>query len=216
MKSLIPFTLVCILFIGCSKDRLTANGDQTTETRFPGEFTGLNTSGSNRVHVEYGTTFEVELKGSANLLPAFKTKIMSGTLYVGYENASVQHDDVEVFITLPQIKKVSISGTSHVNLEGFFEPTDRFNLSISGSGQILAEDVFETEKLHIDISGKGNADLQNVICEEADVNISGKGDASITVHQKLKARISGSGRVYYNGDPIVDSDISGSGKVVKL
>lgn len=216
MKILISITFICMLFIGCSKDRLTANGDQTTETRFPGEFTGLNTGGSNRIYVEHGPTFKVELKGSANLLSSFKTKIMSGTLYLGYENVSVKQDDVEVYITLPKLQKVSISGASDVNLEGSFTATDYFNLSISGSGKILAEDAFESAELNIDISGKGKADLQKITCRKAEVNISGKGDASITVLQKLKARISGSGRIFYNGDPTVDAEVSGSGQVVKL
>lgn len=216
MKVLISFTLISILFIGCSKDRLTASGDKTTETRFPGEFTGLNASGSNPVHITYGTAFKIELKGSGNLLPYFKTKIMSSTLYLGYEKASVQQDDVEVFITLPVIKKLAISGKSTVDIEGSFAATDYFRLSISGTGHAIVKDAFESDEVLIDISGSGKADLQKISSKKAEVNISGKGDAIVKVQDKLKARISGSGKIYYTGDPEVDAELSGSGKVIKL
>lgn len=216
MKVLILLTLISVLFIGCSKERLTASGDKTIEIRFPGEFTGLNTSGSNPVHITYGTTFKIELKGSGNLLPYFKTRNMSSTLYLGYEKESVQHDDVEVFVTMPVIKKLAISGKSTVNIERTFPATDYFRLSISGSGRVLIKDAFEADEVLIDISGNGRADLQKISSKEADVNISGKGDASVKVQDILKARISGSGNVYYTGDPEVDAKLSGSGKVIKL
>ncbi len=216
MKVLISFTLISILFIGCSKDQLTASGDKTTEARFPGEFTGLNASGSNPVHITYGATFKVELKGSGNLLPYFKTKVMSSTLYLGYEKANVQQDDVEVFVTIPVIKKLAISGKSVVDIEGSFAATDDFWLSISGTGQAVVKDAFDSDEVFIDISGNGKADVQKISSKEAEVNISGKGDVSLKVENKLKARISGSGKVYYSGDPEVDAEISGSGKVIKL
>lgn len=216
MKVLISFTLICTLFAGCSKDRLTASGDKTTETRFPGEFTGLSTSGSNPVHIAYGTTFKIELKGSGNLLPYFKTRVMTSTLYLGYEKASVQHDDVEVFITLPIIKKLAISGKSTVSIAGSFAATDYFRLSISGTGQVFVKDAFQSDEVLIDISGNGKADLQNISSKDAKVHLSGKGDVSIKVQNKLKARISGSGNVYYTGDPEVDAALTGSGKVIKI
>jgi len=46
--------------------------------------------------------------------------------------------------------------------------------------------------------------------------VSGSGTARVDVAQKLKARVSGSGDVYYEGDPVVDGDVSGSGKILKI
>lgn len=217
MRFLIIFTCVSILFItGCKKDRLTASGDQTTDIRFPGEFTGINTSGSTPVQVSYGTEFKVELRGSSNLIPYFKTNIINGTLYLGYEKASVQHDDVQAFITLPSIRNTALSGSGKISIEGDFPAINEFKASISGSGDILVNDTFEAEKVLINLSGSGKADLLKVDSKEAEVDISGSGNASLTVQNKLKAKISGSGKVYYSGSPEVDAKVSGSGKVIKL
>lgn len=215
MKFLL-FISISILFLGCSKDRLTASGDKIAETRFPGTFTGVNTSGSTAVQIIYGTEFKVELKGSNNLIPYFKTNVINGTLYLGYENANVQHDDLEAVVTLPAIRKAALSGSGKINVEGNFPAINEFKLSISGSGNILVKDTFEADETSVNISGSGKADLLKVISNEAEVDISGSGNASLNVLDKLKARISGSGKIYYSGNPDVDADVNGSGKVIKL
>lgn len=217
MKFLLLFTCASILLItGCKKDRLTASGDQITDIRFPGEFSGINTSGSTAVQITYGTEFKVELRGSNNLIPYYKTKIINGTLYLGYENASVQHDDVKAFITLPGISNVALSGSGKININGDFPAVNKLKLSISGSGDILVNDPFEAEEVLVNISGSGKADLLKVDSKKAEVDISGSGNATLSIQDKLKAKISGSGKVYYNGSPEVDASISGSGKVIKL
>nr|WP_121273080.1 head GIN domain-containing protein [Pedobacter schmidteae] len=216
MKFLPLFAIISILFLSCSKDKLTASGDKTTETRFPGQFSGVNASGSNPVKISYGPEFKVEIKGSNNLIPYFKTNILNNTLYLGYEKASVQHDDIEIFISLPAIRKAVLSGSGKISIEGAFPNTSELKLSISGSGDILVKDKFETEESLVSISGSGKADLQKVDSKKAQIDISGSGTATVNVQNKLKADISGSGKVYYMGSPEVDADISGSGKVIKL
>ncbi|MDR6782508.1 hypothetical protein ABIE26_001004 [Pedobacter africanus] len=216
MKSIATLTLIGFLFIGCSKDRLTASGDKTTETRTPGEFTGINTSGSNTIYISYGTEFKVELRGSNNLIPYFKTNVINKTLYLGYENASIQHDDVEAYVTLPDLRKASLSGSGKITIQGTFPSSDELKVSISGSGNITAQDAFDADQVLVNISGSGKADLQQINAQKAEVDISGSGDVRVKVQNKLKARISGSGKVYYTGSPEVDADVSGSGKVVKF
>lgn len=213
-----PLLFICIsiLFLACSKDKLTASGDQATDTRYPGEFTGISTSGSTPVQITYGTEFKVEIMGSNNLIPYFKTNIINGTLYLGYENASVQHDDIKAHITLPAIRKVALSGSGKISIEGAFSSVNELKFSISGSGDILVKDQFDSDESFVNISGSGKADLLKVNSKNAEVDISGSGSASLKVQNKLEANISGSGKVYYSGSPEVDADISGSGKVIKL
>jgi hypothetical protein len=216
MRNLLLYVYISLLFISCSKDRLTASGDKITEERNPGNFTGINASGSNPVHVVYGADFKVILKGSDNLIPHFKTKVMSSVLYLEYERTSVQHDDIEVFITMPLIDRVSLSGSGEVEIKGQFPDVDTFRASLSGSGEIEVDETFNARQARVDISGSGNADLEKLNAKNADIDISGSGDVKIKVQDLLKAAISGSGKVYYWGTPQVNSDISGSGKVIKF
>ena len=64
--------------------------------------------------------------------------------------------------------------------------------------------------------GSGNVKSFGFIVQKAEDDIKGSGDASVNVTQDLKVRINGSGSVYYQGNPpVVNSQISGSGKLIK-
>lgn len=216
MKTSLLIAFLSIFLFSCSKDRITASGDQITETRQPGTFDGVFSSGATNVHITYGNEYKIVLKGSNNLIPYFKTKIVSGHLYAGYERVNIQHDDIEVFITLPALSRAALSGSGTLQIKGQFPAQEKLKVSISGSGDVLATDQIEYEETSVDISGSGQANLEKIRSEEADIDISGSGDVRITVYDTLKARISGSGKIYYRGNPTVDSKISGSGSVVKL
>lgn len=216
MRTITLLTLAVLFLTSCSKDRLTASGDKTTETRNPGTFTGINGSGSNNIHVDYGNEFKVILKGSNNLIPHFKTEIMGSTLYLSYNRVNVQHDDIEIFVTMPAINYVSLSGSGEVDIRGAFPETELFKLNISGSGEVEVDNAFSVKKADINISGSGEADLAKLDSKQADIDVSGSGDVKIKVQDVLKARISGSGKIYYLGSPQLDTKVSGSGKVIKL
>lgn len=216
MKNLILLALSTLLFLSCSKDRLTANGDKITETRNPGEFKGVSISGSTDAHITYGNEFKVVLRGSSNLIPRFESKIRSGILYLEYEHVNVKHDDIEIYVTMPLVERLAISGSGEIDVEGDFPPSDKLRVLVSGSGSVELDRPLTVDQTSVDISGSGNADLEKLQTKTADVDVSGSGDVKIKVQNNLKARISGSGKIYYLGSPVVDSSISGSGKVIKL
>lgn len=216
MKTITSFVLLGLLFISCSKDRLTASGDKITQVREVRDFTGVDADGSTDIHISYGTEFKVTLKGSDNLIPYFKTEVIGRNLHLGYERVNVRHDDIQVYVTLPAIQYINLSGSAHVDISGGFPLIDHLQVVVSGSGEVEAEDAVEVAEAEISISGSGEADLKKVSTAEAAVHVSGSGDARISVTDFLKARISGSGKIYYSGNPQLDSQISGSGKLIKF
>lgn len=216
MRTILFIAIISLLSISCTKDRLTADGNKITEVRQPGNFTGVHSSGANPITITYGAETKIELKGSANLIPRYKTEIRNGVVNLEYEHVNVQNDDIEVFVTLPALKKVSMSGSGKVSISGAFPNTDIFRLSISGSSKTTVNDTFSADEVNVDVSGSGNADLEKITAKKGDVTISGSGDVRTTVENSLKARISGSGKIYYTGNAQVDSQISGSGKVIKF
>jgi len=216
MKKIITAMFISIFLMSCAKEKLTANGDKITETRTPGNFTGVNLSGAKTVQITYGTEYKVEIKGSSNLIPYFKTKIIANNLYLSYDKVSVQHDDLEILVTLPQIKNAALSGSGRMAISGAFPWIDELKTSVSGSGEITAQSVFEVKDLLMNISGSGKIDLEKILAKEAEVDISGSGNGKVHVQEELKASISGSGHLFYIGNPEIDSKISGSGKLIKL
>ncbi|MBC8052292.1 MAG: DUF2807 domain-containing protein [Sphingobacteriaceae bacterium] len=215
MKIQLLSIAIIVFFASCTKDRLTADGNIITEVRTTGTFKELRSSGSNHIHVTYGPQFKVEVRGSANLVSRYKTKVYNNTLDLGYEFVNVRRDDIEVYITMPKISGVSLSGSGNVDLYGNFEDTDFFNLRISGSATTRAHNTFNASHLVVNISGSGDADLEKLTCRNAEVHISGSGDTRLACTERLDVHISGSGKVYYSGNPFVESSINGSGKVIK-
>lgn len=216
MKTLLFIGLFAAVLTSCTKERLEANGNKITEPRTPGTFDGVSSSGSNRVYISQGTEFRVELRGSSNLIGSFETKVRGNTLELGYRNASVSDDDIEVFITMPELEFLALTGSGEMSIRGEFPARDKFNLRISGSGDIVLQDQLQAKDVDIDLSGSGKAELENLQAENADIDISGSGNVKLSVSAHLRSRISGSGQVFYRGNPQLDSKVTGSGKVVKF
>lgn len=217
MRTVLFIILFGTFLTSCTKERLTGNGEIVTDTRSISGFTGIHSSGSNRLFVNHGPEFKVEVKGSSNLVPRYKTIVRNNTLELGYENRlNIHGDDIQVFVTLPAIKNVSLSGSGKVRISGNFPATQLFRLSISGSADVDVMDEFQCNSLSTSISGSGNANLLPILAQDADVTISGSGDVRVSAEQKLKVKISGSGDVFYSGSPEVSANISGSGQVRKI
>ena len=205
-----------VAFTSCKKDPVTGNGSIQTQEREVSAFTKVSTQGSTIIHIVQGTDFEVKVKGYANLLPYLKTTVNNGTLSVRYEDTrNVRNDNSEVYITMPVLTGLSSSGSGDMHVAGEFNNNTNFDAHISGSADITVEKG-AAENFVLHSSGSGSFDSFGFIAQHADIAISGSGAARITVGQKLKVKINGSGSVYYKGDPAtVDNDISGSGKVIK-
>ena len=123
--------------------------------------------------------------------------------------------------------RLNISG--HGKINGAFE-CDNFSSRISGSGEIDSEIVCKNfsssvsgsgyikltgsaADMDITVSGSGNLMLSEFQTNNADLDISGSGLIHVWVLDRLNARVSGSGRVQYRGNPIVDFSGSGSGRL---
>jgi hypothetical protein len=216
MRTTLFIAIISLFFFSCTKDRLVADGNIITEVRNPGTFTGVHSSGANPIKIAYGNEFKVEIRGSGNLIPRYKSNIHNGILNLGYEFVNVRKDDIEVFVTMPAINSASMSGSGKLDINGNFPAQNLFRLTISGSSNTNVNDTFNADEVNVTISGSGDANLEKILSKKGDVKISGSGDVRLSVQNTLKVRISGSGKIYYTGNAAVDSEISGSGTVVKF
>jgi len=216
MKSFLIAILTSLFFTSCAKEHLEGNGNIVTETRTLPSFSGVSTSGSKHINILYGDEYKVELRGSSNLLSVYQTKIEGKTLELGFENrVRITHDDIQVWVTLPRLNKVILSGSGKVKICGNFPRLENFEAFVSGSGDIELNDDVQADNVRINLSGSAKADLDKLECDYADANVSGSGDIHIGVQKHLNAHISGSGKIYLWGNARVDSRISGSGKVIR-
>lgn len=188
---------------------------------------------SGDLHLKQGSTTSLELEGDSDDLEDVVTEVKNGTLVIKYKNNkgwSFGRDRVTIYLTMPEVSSVSLGGSGKIIGENTIESDDLY-LSVSGSGKIElkleVDDLTQkisgsgnievsgsADRAEISISGSGNLDALDLEVDEYEVKISGSGKCKINVGDSLEANISGSGSVYYKGDPDrIRSNVSGSGKV---
>lgn len=194
-------------------------------------FTGVNFGIPGTLTVRQGNSYSVELEGDESDLEKIEVKVKNDRLIIKTKgNSWSRLGKITGTVTLPNIENLGVSGSGTIKSQGTLN-TDDLALAVSGSGDmevsISAEDVTvavsgsgeieiegDCEDMEIAISGSGGLEADELKAQDVGAAISGSGEAYVNVSGKLEARISGSGDVYYTGNPTdIDSRVSGSGNV---
>ena len=107
-------------------------------------------------------------------------------------------------------------------------------MQIAGSGDIRIPDL-TADKLEVDVAGSGSAKIDGGRVNEAEVSIAGSGDCNLAceidtleadiagsgdvtakVRNRLEYSIIGSGNIYYYGNPVLEGNKVGSGKLQQM
>jgi carbon monoxide dehydrogenase subunit G len=235
MKKVI-FILTGLAFIFAGNLQLLAQKDVQKEVRSVSDFTIVDIGIAGEVYLSQGSAFKLELEGDAILLEEIETSVSGETLKIRYPQSFFQRNQskVKVYITMPVIEGLNISGSARLNAETPVKASAiDFNISgsgrvkianlqaetvnsrISGSGGIELGGSANIHEMKITISGSGSLNVLDLPAEKAFITISGSGSCRVKVTDYLEARISGSGVVYYSGKPQIEAKISGSGKVLQ-
>ncbi len=193
-----------------------------------------------KLYLAQGDKQSVEIVAKESTLDELITEVKDRELIIRYKGANKFWNDfqpgkVEIYITLPEINAITVSGSGDVFNDGAIS-SRILNLTVSGSGKIKLDDLEaervkclqsgsgniyldgngEATDLNISISGSGNFVGEDFEAKDVSVRISGSGGADVHCNENLKARIAGSGNINYNGNPNIDQSIAGSGKVQEL
>lgn len=236
LNILIVSALLLTLFVLPSCKKISGEGAIVTEQRSVADFKEIRSDISGNVYVTEGTNYEVRIEAQQNIIDVIETVLNANILTVRVKNNTTikNNANIKVYITLPKLNGVTISGSGNVQALSDFNTDDLF-LKISGSGNMRLNEVIATNvdaKISgsgemsigsgsvtdetIDISGSGSIDFINLQAKNGDIKISGSGNARVFVTDKLKVRISGSGDVVYKGTPLIDVSTSGSGSLKPL
>jgi hypothetical protein len=190
---------------------------QKRETREVGSFTKIAFRSPGKVYLKQGSPQKVEIEGTAEILEKIKTKVDDGKLSIGPEdnwNWNWGDDDkVTVYITAPTFEGLSISGSGDMIAQTKIT-SGNLKLNVSGSGSLQAE--IDAADVDADVSGSGDMDLKGK-CKSFNTNISGSGKVILnaSIAGEAEFDISGSGKVEASGtSQSVEAEITGSGKVL--
>ncbi len=191
---------------------------QKRETRDVSTFTKISFRAPGKVYVKQGSPQKVEIEGSADALEKIKTKVEDGKLSIGPEGKWFDwswgdDDKVTVYITVANIETLSVSGSGDLIAQTKITGNN-LKLNVSGSGSLEAE--IDAADVDADVSGSGDMDLTGK-CKNFTADISGSGGVTLTaaIADAAEFDISGSGKVQASGSAqSVKAEITGSGKIL--
>ena len=214
-------SIIVALIVMClsSCNVKTGSGNIISETRRVGKFEGIRSSGSIDMEVKNGPNFLVEIEGDDNILPFVISEVKGDIINVHYKSGtSYRNVHVKAFITSPAINKMIVSGSGNIISKNMLKDDDQIELKISGSGNITAS--VDAPRMEADISGSGQINLKGrtkkfegsvtgsgdlkcreLLAEHSNVKITGSGTAHVFASSRLKATTTGSGNIFYSGNP---------------
>ncbi|MBV8252475.1 MAG: DUF2807 domain-containing protein [Chitinophaga sp.] len=214
-------------------ERIIGSGNVKSEKRTAGKFNQISAGGVFKIELTQGATESIKLEAEDNILPLIETEVSSGGLEIrmkkGYSISP--NKDIKVYVTLPELKRLSISGASKLNATNSFKG-DRLNIDQSGastitmdlavsnldleiSGAALLDLSGKTGGMNIGASGGARVHTADLRAETAKVGASGGADVIVNAAKSLSASLSGGARVKYKGTPEVQKSTSGGASVTK-
>ena len=119
-------------------------------------------------------------------------------------------DALKIIIKAPSVKAFDLSGPTELKIRGYDQPT--LDLTLTGASDVRVQG--RTGAVTVDASGASDARLDELIVEDAKVQVSGSGDARVGPSGKAEVDVSGSGEVRLTRRPAeLRQSVSGSGEV---
>jgi hypothetical protein len=238
MRSLAILSLLFlgISLTGYSQRHIAGDGSDYKETRSLSSFDRIHLACHVDVIVVKGDSFSVRLEGERNIIEMLETDVKGGELNIHYPlfKDFRATKPLRCWVTTNDVSEIGNSGS------GIIQSEDRFksaSLSIHNSGSGRIEWKLAADKVHIGTSGSGHVQLKGVakelncnvsgsgkidggdleVQDRCDIHISGSGSCTVATNGVIQGRISGSGGIYYKGNPgNVDVTHSGSGRAHKV
>jgi len=145
----------------------------------------------------------IELNGSGFI---YCNGISSDELYLNVSGSG----QIECYEIQSNSLNCEIGGSGYMNISAV---TEDLTAQVNGSGEIRLSGTAVSSDFSV--IGSGNINSGNLGTDVCTAYISGSGTIDAYVNQALDVTIVGSGIFYYDGDPAITKDISGSGKVLR-
>jgi len=189
---------------------LKAAGKWTTVKRTGEQFHAIELKDCANVQVTVGVPLDVTVMADANLIDVVVTKVEAGKLEISFNKSFQCYRAPEVIIGVPELSQIKMAGSGEMSIVAV--KGDIFNVDLSGSGKFKGAGRVINEKLNV--SGSGTIDCSQLVAENATLDVSGSGTCKAHPAKTLKAKVSGSGKILYKGNPTeVNRMVSGSGTI---
>lgn len=239
MKKLIITSIILTLSFSVNAQswwnskKVRGNGNMTTQVRNLSDYESVSSAGNFDVKLVPGKEGKITLYGEENLMKYIITEVKRGKLTIKVKKHTHIKITRKFVVTVPykDIDKVALAGSGDVTNTGTIKAKD-FKVSLAGSGDIklnLSTGTVKTsiagsgniklngtsDKLTVSIAGSGDVRAYGLKTKVTSVSVAGSGNVRTTVSESIKARVAGSGSIYYKGNPDrIDSKSAGSGSII--
>ena len=203
MKRIVFVLFTSVLFLtSCSitiDDENVVNqekgdGNIVSQERTASGFYAVKMVGTANVNVRQSDEYKVVVTTDNNLQDFVWTEVKNNVLYINTKpNTNIKPTKLIVDVHLPELQSIDLEGVGNVRLS---------------SGK--------ASDLKISLTGVGNVDAENFQVQNLVIEHSGVGKATVWATNSLNGTLSGIGNILYKGNPTVNLNISGIGKVKKM
>ncbi len=198
-----PFTNTFASFTG---------GNAVKETRNISDFSSIELVCSADLFITQGNTQSVVVEADEELMSHLFTEVVNGTLKVYIKKYRKNIHVAKVYVTVPNLEKVSLVGSGDMTFTEVFKTKD-FKIKIVGSGDLNAP--LDAKNVEVSIAGSGDVKLSG-IKGDFQINVGGSGDTYAKDLQlnNCDLSVAGSGDINLEGSSskLVVS-IAGSGDI---
>lgn len=215
MKTKIQLFVSVISLLLITNFQINAESFQNSKSRDLPKFTSLKLAISADVYLTQSSTQSFRIEASDKLIELIETEVKNGRLIIKWTKNNVRNNEkIKIYISMEDIENLTISGSGDIIADGKIK-TDKLELTISGSGDMSFSNL-EANDIKSRISGSADISISGTqTVNNFSVAISGSGDvraAKLPV-KNASIKISGSGNCKLNVSEQLDATISGSGDI---
>lgn len=210
-------TVACADSVKAAKDTVASadgNGKNVKQTRdVSASVTSVSVASVVDVHYTQGTTASIRVKAPANIIDKVMTEVKGSQLKVWLDgNFYLKNDDdIDVYLTLPNLKKVDVVGSADFEAEGKVKAS-ALTLTVAGSGDIYMKSV-ECDQLTATVAGSGDIDIDRLKARQTKWSVAGSGDVEAALQgvETITALVAGSGDLKLKCDACGHASVSVAG-----
>ena len=214
MRNLLLILLLTVFAAGCHDGMhsgIRGSGKRELQKREVAAFTSITTEGAFDIEVACQKNLGLEVEGDDNVLEYVSTEVSNNVLRLkNTKNYSV-NEPVKIKVSVPNLEGLSVSGAGKIEIKGM--NNDKFEIDSNGAPSIVVSGT--TKVIDINTNGAGKIDTHNLRASRGVVESNGVSRIDLDVADQLDVTVSGPSTIFYRGDPVVNKNVRGPGKVEK-
>jgi hypothetical protein len=183
-----------------------------THTLDAADFSGLKISGAYNIVFRQSPDYSVTLEIQGNLFRYVEASVSQGvfTLDSSRNFNTTSGNTPRLVISAPDLNSLVITGAASANIT---LDTNALGIDIAGAASLTLTGTVNT--LTVNASGAANVNAFEMKATHASVVVAGAGNIDVYASETLDVRITGAGRVRYDGDAELNRYVTGLGVITR-